>query len=213
MLYEFTNKEQDQVINAFRINSFVTLRDLPDNIAPTNVIQHIQGKMKESLAHSSVISHNKKTHMEVLKKTVNVSNMTIEERSQYADSLKKAVNFQIKLFNNLLFTGELYIRRLMRTMDPLLPERSLLFILETLLGCTKVNNQVDDLVIEGAIMLMNKVGSRLCDHVKRTQNADRIASLKKIFDRFVDLKDTSPQNLFSNRVKHLIEDFCLSNTQ
>ena len=66
MLYEFTNKEQDQVINAFRINSFVTLRDLPDNIAPTNVIQHIQGKMKESLALSSVISHNKKTHMERL---------------------------------------------------------------------------------------------------------------------------------------------------
>ena len=181
--------------------------------------------MKKSQFHRVLFEHiyetseqffynaNKKTHMEVLKKTVNVSNMTIEERSQYADSLKKAVNFQIKLFNNLLFTGELYIRRLMRTMDPLLPERSLLFILETLLGYTKVNNQVDDLVIEGAIMLMNKVGSRLCDHVKRTQNADRIASLKKIFDRFVDLKDTSPQNLFSNRVKHLIEDFCLSNTQ
>ena len=66
MLYEFTNKEQDQVINAFRINSFVTIRDLPDHIAPTNVIQHIQGKMKESLALSSVISQNKRVHMEKL---------------------------------------------------------------------------------------------------------------------------------------------------
>lgn len=66
MLYEFTNKEQDQVINAFRINSFVNIRDLPDNIAPTNVIQNIQMKMKEALAQSSVISQNKRVHMEKL---------------------------------------------------------------------------------------------------------------------------------------------------
>lgn len=69
MLYEFTNKEQDQVINAFRINSFVAIRDLPDHIAPTNVIQHIQTKMKEALGQSSVISQNKRAHMEKLQNT------------------------------------------------------------------------------------------------------------------------------------------------
>jgi hypothetical protein len=38
MLYEFTNKEQDLVINAFRTGNFVGLRDLPDLIAPNNVL-------------------------------------------------------------------------------------------------------------------------------------------------------------------------------
>ena len=38
MLYEYTNKEQDTVINAFRSSNFISLRDLPENIAPNNVL-------------------------------------------------------------------------------------------------------------------------------------------------------------------------------
>ena len=39
MLYEFTNKEQTSIINAFRIGNYTGIRDLPNNIAPNNVLQ------------------------------------------------------------------------------------------------------------------------------------------------------------------------------
>jgi hypothetical protein len=39
MLYEFTNKEQDLVLQAFRTGNFISMRDLPDNIAPNNILQ------------------------------------------------------------------------------------------------------------------------------------------------------------------------------
>ena len=41
MLYEFTNKEQDLVLQAFRIGNFISMRDLPDNIAPNNILQQL----------------------------------------------------------------------------------------------------------------------------------------------------------------------------
>ena len=41
MLYEFTNKEQDCVVNAFRIGNWVGLRDLPDNLTPNNILQQL----------------------------------------------------------------------------------------------------------------------------------------------------------------------------
>jgi hypothetical protein len=67
MLYEFTNKEQDAVINAFRAGNWAQIRDLPNHIAPNNVLQQLQVKMKKELALSSVISENKKKHLEHLK--------------------------------------------------------------------------------------------------------------------------------------------------
>ena len=36
MLYEYTNKEQDTVVNAFRSSNFVSLRDLPENFEKQN---------------------------------------------------------------------------------------------------------------------------------------------------------------------------------
>lgn len=38
MLYEYTNKEQDNILNAFRIGNWNHIRDLPNNIAPNNVL-------------------------------------------------------------------------------------------------------------------------------------------------------------------------------
>lgn len=128
--------------------------------------------------------------------------MTREEREQYADELEKAVVFQTKLFGNNEFVGELYRRRL-------LPERTLFFVFESLLGFSELNDEVDDLVIEGAITLMDKIGSVLDDNVRKSQKDEKIASLKKVFDRFDDLQDTkdvAPQNCISNRVKLLIKN-------
>lgn len=67
MLYEFTNKEQDAIVNAFRAGNWCQIRDLPNHIAPNNVLQQLQIKMKQELAYSSVISANKKPHLEHLK--------------------------------------------------------------------------------------------------------------------------------------------------
>lgn len=67
MLYEYTNKEQDTVVNAFRMGNFVSLRDLPENIAPNNILQNLHFKMKSVLDESSTIALNKQNHLEKLK--------------------------------------------------------------------------------------------------------------------------------------------------
>lgn len=66
MLYEYTNKEQDNILNAFRIGNWNHIRDLPNNIAPNNVLQQLQIKMNITNTESSVISQNNKKHREQL---------------------------------------------------------------------------------------------------------------------------------------------------
>ena len=99
MLYEYTNKEQDSVINAFRTNNFVQLRDLPNNIGPNNIIQNLQIKMAHVINESSVISQNKKQHLEHLK-----SNGGFFKRFEYMpdgyDTLK-AANFEESKFQKM----------------------------------------------------------------------------------------------------------------
>ena len=46
MLYEFTNREQDLVNQAFRTGNYISMRDLPENIAPNNVLQQLHVKMR-----------------------------------------------------------------------------------------------------------------------------------------------------------------------
>ena len=54
-------------MHAFRSGNYVSIRDMPDHIAPNNVLQQLQIKMKHELAISSVISNNKKQHLEHLR--------------------------------------------------------------------------------------------------------------------------------------------------
>ena len=56
MLYEFTNKEQDSVINAFRANNYFNIRDLPNHLSPNNVLQQLQANMNFAMTESSIIS-------------------------------------------------------------------------------------------------------------------------------------------------------------
>jgi len=74
-----------------------------------------------------------------------------DERKSQTDNQEKAIVFKAKLFGNLDFVGELYRRKI-------LPETILISVFESLLGVSEMNNKIDDLVIEGAITLMNKVG-------------------------------------------------------
>mmetsp|Transcript_41 Transcript_41/g.81 ORF Transcript_41/g.81 Transcript_41/m.81 type:complete len:152 (+) Transcript_41:3-458(+) len=67
MLYEFTNKEQESILQAFRIGNWVGLRDLPDNIAPNNVLQQFQLKVKQAMHDSTINANNRQKHLEMLK--------------------------------------------------------------------------------------------------------------------------------------------------
>lgn len=67
MLYEYTNKEQDLVKNAFRIGNFMSLRDLPDEIAPFAVTHNMKVKVQDSNLNSQITSQNSRIYREILK--------------------------------------------------------------------------------------------------------------------------------------------------
>jgi len=108
--------------------------------------------------------------------------------------------FEGKLFGNIEFVGELYRRKI-------LPESTLISVFESLLGISDMNDTADDLVIEGAVNLMNKVGANFqqnVDSAKDKKKEEKLKNFNKIFDRFTDLsKDDS---VISNRVKLLIKN-------
>ena len=45
VLYEYTNKEQDVIKNAFRIGTFNSIRDLPNEITPFAVTHNLKVKV------------------------------------------------------------------------------------------------------------------------------------------------------------------------
>lgn len=71
--------------------------------------------------------------------------------------------FQQKLFGNIEFVGELYRRKL-------LPELTLVAVFDSLLGISEINDSIDDLVIEGSINLMEKVGKIFEENIMGTKN-------------------------------------------
>lgn len=74
-----------------------------------------------------------------------------ELRTQAYDTKEKMIVFQLKLFGNIEFIGELYRRKI-------LLETIINIVFESLLGISSINTLIDDLVVEGAINLMEKVG-------------------------------------------------------
>ena len=88
--------------------------------------------------------------------------MTKEEREQYDTDLEKAIIYKQKLFGNNLFVGELYRRKL-------LPQQTLMYIFESLLGMQEFRDDIDDLVVEGAICLMEKIGPTFEAKVKEAK--------------------------------------------
>lgn len=49
MLYEFTNREHDRILQCFRIGNFASLRDLPKYLLPGNVSYMSSAKINENL--------------------------------------------------------------------------------------------------------------------------------------------------------------------
>lgn len=85
-----------------------------------------------------------------------------EEKEKVKENKEKAVVFKLKLYGNLDFVGELYRRKI-------LPETILNTVFDSLLGMAEMNDTIDDLVIEGAINLMNKVGKTYESNIASTK--------------------------------------------
>jgi hypothetical protein len=52
VLYEYTNKEQDLIKNAFRIGTFNSIRDLPNEITPFAVTHNLKVKVQDTNLNS-----------------------------------------------------------------------------------------------------------------------------------------------------------------
>lgn len=74
------------------------------------------------------------------------------DREKADQDPEKQLIFRTKLYGNLDFVGELYRRKM-------LPESVLVSVFNSLLGISDINSDINDLNIEGATRLMNKVGS------------------------------------------------------
>lgn len=67
VLYDYTNKEQDIVKQAFRVGNFQGLRDLPDDVAPFTVTHAQRIKVQDANLNSQITSQNSKIYRELLK--------------------------------------------------------------------------------------------------------------------------------------------------
>lgn len=144
-------------------------------------------------------SDEKKVKNQILIKAVDRSAMTKEEREKYDTDFEKAIIFKQKLFGNNLFVGELYRRKLM-------PQQTLMYIFESLLGMQGFDaKDIDDLVVEGAICLMEKIGLSIEDKVKKSNKDEQKTQLSNIMKRFEQLNSDKCKEI-SNRVKLLIKN-------
>lgn len=60
VLYEYTNREQDLVQACFRIGNYVSIRDMPDELNPNNVLQAMRERQEKAAIISAINSQNRK---------------------------------------------------------------------------------------------------------------------------------------------------------
>lgn len=124
-----------------------------------------------------------------------------QEKQKSLESKEKSIVFKLKLYGNLDFVGELYRRRI-------LPEAILNSVFEALLGISTMNDNVDDLVAEGAINLMNKVGYtyEANANLQRKNMHEKKEKLDTILGRFREIEKMPGEATVSNRIKMLIKN-------
>jgi hypothetical protein len=127
-----------------------------------------------------------------------------EERTKQTSNPETAILFKTKLFGNIDFVGELYRRKL-------LPHATLNNVFMSLLGIDEMKTEIDDLVIEGAINLMNKVGGSFEESAKASKKKEKDDQNNKVFydnimNRFTEIMNYPDERLISNRIKILIKN-------
>jgi len=127
-----------------------------------------------------------------------------EEIKKMEGNLERQLVFKTKLYGNLDFVGELYRRKM-------LPDNVLVSVFYSLLGISEINNSISDLNLEGAILLMNKVGEQFEERSKikkkKTTEKDQLEVFQVIIDKFQDLMDLPDEDkTVSVRIKLLIKN-------
>ena len=151
--------------------------------------------MKQSIQNMKV-SMFRKTLFEVCKQCFEKF-FDHTEKAKSTESKEKALLFKIKLYGNLDFVGELYRRKIV-------PESVLISVFHSLLGISDMNQTIDDLVIEGAISLMNKVGQNF---ESRTLGKEaKKKEFDSIIEKFRECENLADEALISNRMKILIKN-------
>jgi len=85
--------------------------------------------------------------------------------------------FQQKLFGNLQFIGELYRRKI-------LSQNIIDSVFESLLEIdSNSDNKINDLVVEGAINLMNKAGQQYEQNIEATKKEAEKAAKQDKFEK------------------------------
>ena len=121
----------------------------------------------------------------------------VDEKAKSKESMERAILFKLKLYGNLEFVGELFRRKI-------LPETVLISVFQGLLGMSEINDIIDDLGVEGAVQLMNKVG---LEFETRTAGKDeKLKNFNNILNKFTELENLSHEDLITNRIKILIKN-------
>lgn len=106
---------------------------------------------------------------------------------------------KLRLFGNMKFVGELYTQFL-------IIDKIILNIFESLLGMNSAAGTNDD-TIEGAILLINKVGIKFEEKIKKQRNPDAGAQFEAIYTQFAKLRDVpKEESKHSLRVQLLIKN-------
>ena len=118
------------------------------------------------------------------------------EKEAHCTDFASELKFQDKLFGNLDFVGELFRREL-------LLQSAINMIFSELLGIE--GELIDDLKVEGAVNLMNKIGQTYESRSMKGKNNDLNDEKQKVFNMFDTLVMDSETRV-SNRVKLLIKN-------
>lgn len=90
---------------------------------------------------------------------------------------------KLRLFGNMKFVGELYTQFL-------IIDKIILNIFESLLGMNTASaSGTNDDTIEGAILLINKVGIKFEEKIKKQKTNDTMHSFEAIYAQFAKLRD------------------------
>ena len=134
-----------------------------------------------------------------------------KEKETEEDRLDRELRTKHKLFGNIDFVGELY-------KELLISDVILTSIFENLLGIEQQSDSsVNDMTIDAALTLINKLGKKMEDSVNTSKDEEkkkaRLATNTKIFNAFSNLQSESNpkastrvklliKNMFENRASH-----------
>jgi hypothetical protein len=121
---------------------------------------------------------------------------------------EEILKFQMRLFGNIGFVGELFRRGLI--------QESIILSIFDMLIAVETKAQLDflnDMTVEGAVILVEKIGINLdqkkeaCDKSEKLREQETGKRIEKLFTRFTELTtECEDSKKISNRIKLIIKN-------